>query len=211
MAVRRFINHSIYLLFVLLISSVLTGCSPSKPSDETISAAQKGDDQAQYEYGMYLWELADEADCDAPPKLFMAATGTSEFAFKMSAGAYDEARKWLEKAGDQGHPDALYQLGIMYHRLAQEYRPDSYSVEDELYRKSAEYFHKSVATRAWWRLGNCYLFGKGEKRSLFKAACCYTGFVFWLGVDILLLPFGIILNILLFPFKIIGYIYHLIF
>lgn len=207
MAVRRFINHSIYLLFVLLISSVLIGCSPSKPSDETISAARQGDAQAQYEYGMYLYELADEAplydkEGSAMVRLLMGAAGTSEYVMKSLKGYYDEAREWLIKAGDQGHSEALYQLGMMSYRFAEEYQPERYSNidKDETYRIAAHYFHQSGEIRAWWRLGNCYLLGKGESKSLFKAACYYTGFLFWLGVYILLLPF-----------KIIGYIYHLIF
>ena len=96
-----------------------------------------------------------------------AKLGHAEFQHRLSdlySGINDlKAKKWLEKAADQNHPQALYELATMYRR--------GDGVEKDQ-PKAAELFEKAAArghALSQRSLGNMYYEGEGVEKDREKA------------------------------------------
>lgn len=73
----------------------------------------------------------------------------------------NEAMYWLQKAASQGEPQAMYNLGISYHRGDIDGRPNI-EKSNELFRKAAEADYHA----AFQRMAVIYINGEGVERNL---------------------------------------------
>jgi TPR repeat protein len=142
-------------------------------------AAEQGDAEAQFQFGMYLGSLPsgnDEEDARTAESsewiLKAAENGHAEAQFTVGvlcahgdgAGeAPEEAGYWFRKAAEQGHIDAQRLLGDCYHEGNGVVQSDEEAVK--WYQKAAE----QGSTAAQDALGDCYEHGIGVEQSDEKA------------------------------------------
>ena len=124
------------ICILLVISAIVGGgwylwdkeLHPQKMYKELHEAAENGDIDAQYKLGIYYWHGNKSLKQD-----------------------YDEAVKWLLKAAEQEHEDAIYDLGFCYYDM------EKYDEAVKWFRKSADFGEP----RAQYFLGLCYEKGYG--------------------------------------------------
>jgi TPR repeat protein len=187
-----------------------TGCSQDreKAMEWCHKAAKQGHLEAQYRLGCFYAEPSDWRDREKSAKWFRKAAEQGHVEAQFHLGIYyhhyagfnsflrsflspigflaksdrNEAVKWFRKVAEQGHVEALYELGCCYEESADSYNPSfanslAKRQADELaktrdeaeaanwYRKAAEHGH----AKAQYRLGCRYRDGRGVAKNLFEA------------------------------------------
>jgi TPR repeat protein len=106
----------------------------------------------------YLTELAEQGDAEA--QFFLGAMLMHNFgqnvpqnpaaAAEGFRNAATEAAKWYRRAAEQGHTDAQFHLGLLYHT--------GYDIDKDL-----------VEAHAWMTLAGILLFGSGKAQEISRA------------------------------------------
>lgn len=118
---------------------------------ETMHLAEHGDLEAQFQVGL-LFEKGEQVSRD-----------------------YAEAEKWYRKAAEQGHPDAMLYLAMLYFNGNDIINKDFKEVE-KWYRRSALKGYDDNGSQG---LGNMYLNGIGVEKDLVKAYIWYSQIFRW--------------------------------
>jgi TPR repeat protein len=125
-----------------------------KPALETLTAeAQKGNKYAQYRLGGLYYSGG---------KL-----GQHDFSNNVIAKDYNQAKRWFQKAAEQGHADSQSNLGILY--------VNGRGVPQN-YVQAAQWFRKAAAQgddTAQYNLGVLYHYGQGVPQDYAQAAQWY--------------------------------------